>query len=258
MASASNKNDTKPPSPPDGLRDLLCPPVPARADEFDEFRLQIKAVIRPCLPDYEEKIGLTASSPQFVEDLVEAILFCILVNRAPPERLSAGRNRLLSISNDAQSGADILQRLDAAFQQTTLVYPAIFRRFLVLGKQTPELIALSKLARAHAEALPPDKGGQRGMIAFRTLIGSLARAFAAATGRAAKVTWNYKENRYEGKFFNLCEAVFSTVLQLCPNMPHPHTDYDRGRLMYEITRTRRQSHPKRARKSDKKPTGRRA
>lgn len=258
MASASNKNDTTPPPPPDGLHDLLSPPLPTRADDFDELRLKIKAVIRPCVADYEKKIGLKASSPQFVEDLVEAILFCILVNTAPPERLSAGRNRLLSISNDAQAAADILQRLDGALQRTTLVYPAILRRFLELGKQTPELIALSNLARAHAEALPPDKGGQRGMIAFRTLIGSLARAFAAATGRAAKVTWNYGKSRYEGKFFNLCEAVFSTVLQLCPNMPHPRTDYDRGQLMYEITHTRQQSHPKPARKSDKKPTGRRA
>jgi hypothetical protein len=258
MASASNKNDTKPPPPPDGLRDLLCPPVPTTADEFDELRLKMKAVIRPRVPDYEEKIGLMASSPQFVEDLVEAILLCILVNRAPPERLSEGRKRLLSISNDAQSAAEILQRLDAALQRTTLVYPAILRRFLELGKQTPELIALSKLARAHAEALPPDKGGQRGMLAFRTLIGSLARAFAAATGRAAKVTWNYGKSRYEGRFFDLCEAVLLTVLELCPNMPHPRTDYDRGRLMYEITHTRRQSHPKRARKSDKNPTGRHA
>jgi hypothetical protein len=151
MASAPNENDITPPAPLDKLRLLLCPPLPERNEDFDQTRQLIKLLILPCVPDYEEKIGLTASSSQFVEDLIEAILLCILVNQAPPERLSEGRKRLLSISKDAQSAADILQRLDAALQQTTFIYPGVLRRYLVLGKQTPELIALSKLARAHAE-----------------------------------------------------------------------------------------------------------
>jgi hypothetical protein len=32
------------------------------------------------------------------------------------------------------------------------------------------------------------------------------------------VTWNYSKNKYEGKFFSLCEAVFPTVLELCPDI----------------------------------------
>jgi hypothetical protein len=239
---------------PDDLRLRLCPPLPERSDDFDDIRRAIEVVIRPHVPEYERTIGLTRSGPQFLEDLVEAILLCILVAKAPPERLSGTHKKLLSISEDAQAAADILHRLDSAVQQTTVFYPDIRRRFMALGKEAPKLRALSTVARAHADMLLPDKGGQEGMIAFRTLVKALARTFESATGRPAKVTWNPSEDRYEGKFFNLFEAVFAIAVKLCPKMPHPRTARARGRIIHEITRTPRQPHANRKRKIGRKRT----
>ena len=209
MASECNDaNHTAPPALFEGLRALLCPPVPDRDPDFDRLRYPIEVRIRPCLPGYEKAIGVTASSPQFLEDLAQAILLCILVNIAPPERLSEIQKRLLSISIDARSAAESLERLDSALQQTTLIYPGFLGRYSELVKKGPELVSLAELARGHADALPPDKGGQRGMVAYRALIGSLARAFESATGRAAKVTWNYPEDEIRGEILQFMRGCF--------------------------------------------------
>jgi hypothetical protein len=259
MSSASNENNATPAGPLDGLDRLLCPPLPERNTDFDELTQAIKTRILACVRDYEEKIELTTSNPRFAEDLIEAILLCILVNQVPPERTSRIRRRLRNISADAQSAAHMLERLVSSLQQTTSIYPDVLNQYLLLENQIPELVALSKLARAHVEAMSSDKGGQQGMLAFRTLIKSLAHAFQHATGRFAKVTWNDHANRFEGKFFNLCEAVFATVLELCPDMPHPQTDYDRGWMILELTRSPRPRKWRRGvRKGDRKPRKRRA
>src|SRR5436309_1713336 len=140
MASECNDaNHTAHPALFEGLRALLCPPVPDRDPDFDRLRYPIEVRIRPCLPDYEKTIGVTASSPQFLEDLVQAILLCILVNIALPERLSEIHKRLLNISRDARSAAESLERLDSALQQTTLIYPGFLGRYSELVKKGPEL-----------------------------------------------------------------------------------------------------------------------
>ena len=110
------------------------------------------------------------------------------------------------------------------------------REFSDLGKEAPKFEALSSMSGWLAETLFADKGGPAGMVAFRMLVSGLARAFENATGRAAKVTWNQYRDRYEGDFVGLVESVFTTVLVLAPEMPHPESALARGKYIYDSTR----------------------
>jgi hypothetical protein len=221
-----------------GLRRLLCPPQPEEPRRyFDDQRQRIENSIRPLLPEWERAIGLEQPNPQFREGLVEAILLCILLKDYTPDRLSERRKQLTIVSKRAGAVAEMVRRLDPHLQKAAgCFYPGIRSRFLELGKQAPEFDALSSVARGHADSLIADKGGPKGMFAFRRLVTSLAREFERATGRAAKVTWNYSYSSYEGRFIDLVENVLAIVLKLAPKMPHPSTTHARGRYIHAVTR----------------------
>src|SRR5271166_578227 len=219
---------------------LPCSPLPEDAVGFDDEQHIVEALIRPLLPEWEMTIGLQQPNAQFRQGLVEAILACTLLKNYTPDRLSDRRKQLMIVSRGASAAVKIIRRLDSNLQQVAdCFYPGIFSRFLEVGKQALELEALSSVARGHANSLNADKGGPRGMFAFRRLVVGLAREFESATGRAAKVTWSDFHKCYEGRFIDLVDNVLPIVLELAPNLPHPRTARARGKYIHAVTRERR-------------------
>jgi hypothetical protein len=219
------------------LHQLLCPPLPVRngPDPFDPARQIIAALIRARVSQWARAIG-SQPSPQFREDLVEAILICLLTERQPPKRRSQKRKILRRISTDASAAKKIIRRLDSYLQETPFFYPSIQRRFLELGNLAPELASLSSMARAHADMLLPDRGGTRGLLAFRVLVEGLRRAFEGATGEKASVTWNNYEERYEGSFLNLVRPVSAVV---APSIAHPSSTLAEDAYVYKVVNSAR-------------------
>ncbi len=209
--------------------------------------------VRRRVEDYAEAIGQHSTS-RFQQDVVEAILICVAVHMDAPnrKRYSDIRNELLRVSKEAIAAEKSFDRLSAAIGKLTPNYRELLRKRLELPakvaltlvtKQPPWFHALSlvaSIAALFAEALRQrDKGGAPKMLAFDILVRGLARAYQHATGRAAKVTWNEHRYCYEGRFFNLVEAVLPSARALAgkePPMRFPNTPLARGKYIYDVTR----------------------
>ena len=78
-----------------------------------------------------------------------------------------------------------------------------------MAEKIAVLALMAEQAGVIAAALKAkDKGGPSSILAFRTLVIGLKKAFERATGRPAKVTWNEHRSRYEGLFLSLLKRYY--------------------------------------------------
>jgi hypothetical protein len=228
-----------PSRPFESVYQLLCPPIPQQTDHFARVRQRIESEISPHLPEWASAIGLQAASPQFCQDLIEAILLCILTHAVPPRRRSETRKILLGISKQSADAAKTIRRLDASLKELTPLPPGI-PRLTELDKQASELAELSAVAKRFAKNFI-DLGGKRRMLAFHQLLEGLLRAFESATGHKASVSWSEHKDQYEGSVLKLVKIVLKVVRKIAPNMPCPSSDLAENIYVYKFVNSHRSS-----------------
>ena len=86
-------------------------------------------------------------------------------------------------------------------------------------------MALYELARAHAKYLGKDKGGVRGLIAFRKLVVSLALIFERFAKCEVCEAARYKgvKHGHQGVFFDFVQGVRPFICEFAPAMPLPES-----------------------------------
>jgi hypothetical protein len=164
-----------------------------------------------------------------------------------------------------QRGCRLLEECwPAHLSPSDIEYLSIRDHFLQLASQALQFADLSSMARAHPEMLNPDKGGPRGMIAFRALVEKLADAFESATGTPAWEAAKYLgvKRGHQGHFFDFVQAVLPIARELAPNMLLPDNRLAEDTYVFDVVsrlrrsrvgkRTKRKLSPKHAAHS--KPT----
>jgi hypothetical protein len=226
-----------------GIIDQLCPPLPEESEESIGLKRVFEAVISSHVLNLEGMLGLQEPNPRFRSDLAEAVLICTLTARWPPQRPSLKRKELLNISEDAAAFKEIGCRLASRLQQTSSIYEPIRDQFLRVARQASEFASLSSMARAHAKMFIPDRGGPRGMIAFRELVKGLARTFEGAIGRPAWEAAKYRGEKggHEGLFIDFVQAVLPIVRNLAPDMPLPDGRLAEDTYAFEVVSSLRRS-----------------
>src|SRR5262249_2175986 len=149
--------------------------------------------------------------------VIQAILMCILVHLEMPyrKRFSVLRREMLCVDNAAAAAAKNLRKVQTALDELTPFYrDAMFKQGpLIKQVEMPirtalKLDHLSNIAHIYAQGFKAgEKGGAPKMLSFAMLVKGLARAYQRVTGKAAKVTWNDVESRYEGPFLRFFDAV---------------------------------------------------
>jgi hypothetical protein len=108
-----------------------------------------------------------------------------------------------------------------------------------LNHQTAWLDRESHYANIAAEALKGKKSGRPRLTAFTQLVKGLAVAYQQATGRAAKVTWNYTDDCFEGPFLSLVEATLPVARKLADAagkpLPIPATEGALRQYVHDVT-----------------------
>jgi hypothetical protein len=221
---------------------------------LNEYRRTLADLIRNQVGEYAAVIGSSAT-PQFEQDLVDALLWCVLMHLEATNRKRASniRKELLRIQREAMAAESSLSRLRDALNKLTPRYRELLDEHLesvakvavsIVAKQAPWFHALSSvadLAGISAEIFKgADKGGAPKMLAFSALVRVLARAFERAKNKQAKATWSDHDSRYGGEFVSLVEAVLPLAVRCAetPKRPmrYPKTAYARGKYIYELTR----------------------
>ena len=178
---------------------------------LNEYRLALAKLIRRHAAQYAAVIGLTSSTPQFEQDLVDAFQWChwMHLEATLHKRISDIRKELLRVKREAMEAESSLSRLRDALNDL----PPRYRESLdgslesvakvavsLVTKRQPWFHALSsvaELAGILAELMKgTDKGGRPPMVAFNTLVRALARAYKRATNKQAGVTWNNHTRRH--------------------------------------------------------------
>jgi hypothetical protein len=248
---------------PNGIRDQLCPPLPEESESSIRCKQIIDATINPSILRWANMLGLQEPNPRFRNDLVEALWICFLLALSQPKRPSLIRKELEKINKEAVACSRSAGRL-ISLLQTSNIYPLIRDHFLQLASQALQFADLSSMARAHPEMLNPDKGGPRGMIAFRALVEKLADAFESATGTPAWEAAKYLgvKRGHQGHFFDFVQAVLPIARELAPNMLLPDNRLAEDTYVFDVVsrlrrsrvgkRTKRKLSPKHAAHS--KPT----
>src|SRR5262245_4212262 len=86
--------------------------APNIAADLSELRCIIARSVHDDVEKYAATIGLQSASVQFEEDVIEALLWCVLTHAAPKsKRYSEIRKELTRVSNKARAAQKILQRL---------------------------------------------------------------------------------------------------------------------------------------------------
>ena len=237
------------------MQDLDEDPAKAVAAGLDECRRLIDRSIRDHYLEYRRAIGLSDENQQFRQDLIEAILWCTVTHLNPAllKRPSDTRKEMERVGAEAAAAEKHLDGLRSALDRLApsdrellekLLKPLARIALSIVAKQTPWFHALSSVAISAdflAERLKrADKGGAPKMWAFRALVLGLARAFLHAKKRKAKATWNPHDERWEGQFVNLVEAVLP-VAKRCAGtadtpMKYPASPKRRGKFIYDATR----------------------
>src|SRR5205807_1896115 len=111
-------------------------------------------------------------------------------------------------------------RLMARLEKDCGIYPPIKNSYLCkLRQHASDYASLSTLIDAHAARKDP--GGQTGLIAFRTLVDQLIRAFESASGNRVTVTFNNTKESYEGQFLEFMREVVLIMRCLFPKIEYP-------------------------------------
>jgi hypothetical protein len=180
--------------------------VKAEIAKIDEV---ISLVVARYINECGRAIGLHSGQKEFCDAVTRAITNCFLVHVMSSNRRPFGgaRKTLLHVSRQARLARDSLTALQAALDALPPEISKILatHRSLLgeiardsLNHQTAWLDRESRVANIAAEAIKGKKGGRPRLIAFVQLVKGLAVAYQQATGRAAKVTWNYSDDCFEG------------------------------------------------------------
>jgi hypothetical protein len=218
------------------------------ASIVEECRAFSSASIKLQSSHYARTVGLRFSTQQFENDIIEAVVIAVSYHLAPkPKKFSDLRKQMVRVDKAAMSAAKKLRLLQSALDQVEPIY-----RTAMLN-QLPKLLAPPFTISHNIEALSnkahlysrgfATKGGTPKMIEFGMLVKHLATAFQRAVGRAAKVTWNAHDQRYEGKFVNFVEAALPIAIEcaqrLGPRLRCPVSARARGEYISELTRSAR-------------------
>ena len=222
---------------------------------FNEYRQTLADLIRNRVDRYAGVIGLPSATPQFEQDLVDAVQWChwMHLKVTSRKRIADIRKELLQVKREARDAKKSLTRLRDALNTLTPQCWELLDEQLesvaktavsLVAKQVPWFHALSlvaDLAGLLAERLKDaDKGGAPQMLGFQALVKGLARAFENAKSRSAKVTRNAYDGCFGGEFVTLVEAVLP--LAKCwaetPERPlhYPKSPRARGKHIYDLTR----------------------
>jgi hypothetical protein len=198
-------------------------------------------------------LSCAVKTQEFENDVIEAILWCAVahMDESNRKRHSHIRKALLRIAREAGVAEKSLEGLRTGLHDLPPQYREIMDTQLesvakiatsLIVNQAPWFYALSSIAEMAgfiAGAMSgKDKGGAPEMLAFRTLIKGLKRAFERATGSAAAVTWDPRRSRYEGKFVNLVEAVLPLAVPAAGEerpMRCPAFAKARGKYIHKMT-----------------------
>jgi hypothetical protein len=234
-----------------------CPEATAGASfaaTVEQCRRLVTEAIRLQAGQYAAVIGLSCSTRQFEQDLIEAILPPLTYHLGPkPERFSHLRKQMLRVEKEAASSAKHVRRLQSALDELSPIYrdgliKQFGARFVMPDKVALALDTFSNLAYLYFKAFTAasaskEKHAPKKMLEFSLLITHMATVFQRHTGRAAKVTWNAHHEKYEGKFLALMEEVLPSVLKcsesLGSTMRCPSAPRARGKYIYDATRTKR-------------------
>jgi hypothetical protein len=213
---------------------------------------QCREFITQSAPDfirrYLRENDLQPQIPDFEDRVVQAILSSVVLylDRPNRKRFSVLGKELARVDKAASAAAKSMRRLQIALDNLTPVYrDAVFKRLEMPIRTALHLDTLSNSAAIRAKACKRfDKGGgSNKMLEFAMLVRGLVEAFEMATGRAAKVTLNQHNNKYEGRFVNLVETMLP-LAQTCAEkfrwqIPCPSSQRARGKYIYEATRSGR-------------------
>jgi len=218
--------------------------------EFAKLGEDIARIVARHFRELANAIGVQASNEEFRSAVTRAITTCFFVHvsRLNQQRFGNVRKGLLQVSRQARSARDNLRGLQAALE----TLPPEISQFLAeyrttlgeiargsLNNQTAWLDLESKIASVSAEAMKGKKRGRTRLIAFNYLLEGLAVAYRQATGRAAKLTWNYNEDRFEGPFLRLVEAALPIAKTLADAtskpLPIPKTEGALRQYVHEFT-----------------------
>jgi hypothetical protein len=220
---------------------------------LNEYRRQLADLIHNRADQYAAVINLPSATPQFEQDLVDALVsgHWMHLEVTSRKRFSDIRKEFLCIQREAEAAESSLSRLRDALNNLTPRYRELFDEHLesvakiavsIVAKQAPWFHALSSIAdhaRNSAEIFA-DKGGAPKMVAFNALVKALARTFEHAKNKPAKVTWNNHTAQFSGEFMSLVEAVLPLAIRWAgtPERPmhYPKLSKARGRHIYELTR----------------------
>jgi hypothetical protein len=234
------------PTTRDGKQD----PVPSYDATFRQCREIISGLVPAIADQYAAATGLPLSSSQFQENVIRTLVCSVALHLDAPKRkrFSDLRKEMLRVEKAAAAAEKGLRGLQAALDQLTPMHRDAILKDLETPRRTAfKLEGLSVLAGMYAGAFA-DKGGPLAKMAeFAMLVRGLARAFESATGRAAKVTWNQYDKKYEGHFVDLVETMLPLALTCAKSigwqMSCPGSKRARGKYIYEMTRSGRAMSP---------------
>jgi hypothetical protein len=193
----------------------------------------------------ERAIGLDRPNPEFRAGIVDAVAFCIWLHAIRPRRYSEIREEFILVAKRAEAAALALQQLSAALDPSSrnlLLEPLADVFATLIAPSAPDhLRELAATAKRFAESLRGrDQGGAARMHAFAVLIRLLADAFTRATGDGGEITYSPYRERYEGRFWNLVEAVLSKVETIAEQggrrLARPATKGARGKYIERVLR----------------------
>src|SRR5271165_7096499 len=185
---------------------------------LNEYRRQLAHLIHRHADEYAAVIGLRSATPQFEQDLVDALQWChwMHLEATNRKRVSDTRKELLRVKREAVAAErslgrlrDALNTLEPRFRELLdeQLEPVAKTAVSLVAKQVPWFRALSSvvdLAGILAATLKAaDKGGRPKMLGFNALVILLARAFERAKNKQAKVTWSAHDSRRGGQFIRL-------------------------------------------------------
>jgi len=217
------------------VRNALAPLIEARFEN-------IKVILR--VRELREDVRL---------EIANAMVLCIAWNNLDPapKRYSDIRKELLRVSDRAARAAAALRSAQSALNELTARYGELLAQewgargdvaHAVASRDVlPWLEAVSPLAKRFADALAgADSGGRPRFEAFTLLVEGLARAFAAATNRRAKVSWSDYQQRHGGRFLEFVESMLPLARELSRQvgkpLEHPASPPARAAYIYDLTR----------------------
>ena len=215
-----------------------------------EYRRQLTDLIHNWIDQYAAVINLPSASPQFEQDLVDALRSCHWMHlEATTRKRSNTRKVVLCIATESAAAERHLARLRNALNELTPRIQELLEQQLegvakdavsLFSKQQPWSYALGSLAELTGSLAKGDKGGAPKMLAFNALVKVLAHAFERAKNRPAKVTRNNYTGQFSGEFMSLVEAVLPLAILWAgtPERPmhYPKSPKARGKYIYELTR----------------------